>query len=79
MTTVISVNTTSKILTTSIGEIRYDYLVMATGSTNNFFGMTGLAAKAMPMKTLTDALDLRSLLCKIWNIPLCPELIATNI
>ncbi|MFK7907718.1 MAG: NAD(P)/FAD-dependent oxidoreductase, partial [Chitinophagales bacterium] len=49
-------------LLTSIGEIRYDYLVIATGSTTNFFGLKEIEANAMPMKSVTEALDLRSLL-----------------
>lgn len=49
-------------LITSIGSIRYDYLVIATGSTTNFFGLEEIEAQAMPMKSVTEALDLRSLL-----------------
>ncbi|MGB0929552.1 MAG: NAD(P)/FAD-dependent oxidoreductase [Chitinophagales bacterium] len=49
-------------LLTSIGEIRYDYLVMATGSTTNFFGLKEIEQNSMPMKSVTEALDLRSLL-----------------
>lgn len=49
-------------LLTSIGEIRYDYLVIATGSTTNFFGLKEIEQQAMPMKSVTEALDLRSLL-----------------
>ena len=32
------INTAEKFLETSIGPITYDYLVIATGSTTNFFG-----------------------------------------
>lgn len=49
-------------LLTSIGEIQYDYLVIATGSTTNFFGLEEIEQNAMPMKSVTEALDLRSLL-----------------
>ncbi len=49
-------------LLTSIGKIRYDYLVIATGSTTNFFGLKEIEEQAMPMKSVTEALDLRSLL-----------------
>jgi len=57
-----SVDTARKKIVTDIGEIPYDYLVLAAGSTNNFFGMENVAANAMPMKSLTQALDLRSLI-----------------
>lgn len=49
-------------LKTSIGEISYDYLVIATGSTSNFFGQTEISQHAMPMKSIPEALDLRSLI-----------------
>ena len=49
-------------LITSNGELKYDYLVLATGSTTNFFGNTAIEKNAMRLKGVTDALDLRSLL-----------------
>lgn len=48
------------ILRTSIGDIFYDYLVIATGSDTNYFGMEELRANSLPMKTVREALDLRS-------------------
>ncbi|MFY8000292.1 MAG: NAD(P)/FAD-dependent oxidoreductase [Candidatus Kapaibacteriota bacterium] len=45
---------------TSIGELEYDYLVVASGSTTNFFGMKSVADNAMPMKSVSEALNLRS-------------------
>lgn len=56
------VDTHSKVVETDAGPISYDYLILACGSTNNFFGMDELAANAMPLKSVTDALDLRSLI-----------------
>ncbi len=47
---------------TNIGELPYDYLVMATGATTNFFGMEGVERASMPMKSVTEALDLRSMM-----------------
>src|ERR1043165_4551701 len=47
---------------TSIGELKYDYLVIATGSTTNFFGIKDFEQNAMPMKSVTEALNLRSLI-----------------
>ena len=49
-----------KILQTSIGKIEYDYLVLAAGTTTNFFGNKQLEAEAMPMKTLPEAMGLRN-------------------
>jgi NADH dehydrogenase len=47
---------------TSIGEIAYDYLVIATGSTTNFFGNKDIEHYAMPMKSIPEALNLRYLI-----------------
>lgn len=44
---------------TTIGEIKYDYLVIATGSTTNFFGNKDIEHNAMPMKSIPEALNLR--------------------
>ncbi|WP_285008016.1 NAD(P)/FAD-dependent oxidoreductase [Pedobacter faecalis] len=50
------------ILATTVGTIEYDYLVIATGSTSNFFGQTEIERNAMPMKSIPEALNLRSLM-----------------
>jgi NADH dehydrogenase len=47
------------IVATSIGDIPYDYLVIATGSTTNFFGNKEIERYAMPMKSIPEALNLR--------------------
>ncbi len=47
---------------TSVGELTYDYLVIASGSTTNFFGNAGIESQGMPMKSVTEALNLRSLI-----------------
>lgn len=62
MANVEEVNTETNSLRTNIGIITYDYLVFAMGSTNNFFGMKNVENHSMPMKSLAQALDLRSLL-----------------
>ncbi len=40
--------------------IAYDHLVLATGSTTNYFGMDNVRAVAFPFKTLADAVRLRN-------------------
>lgn len=47
---------------TNIGSLRYDKLILATGSKTNFFGQQHLPEFAMRMKTVPQALDLRSLI-----------------
>ena len=52
---------------TSIGDISYDYLVMATGTSTNFFGMKAVEEASLGMKSIPEALDLRSLILQILN------------
>lgn len=49
-----------KVVITNIGEFPYDFLVVATGSATNFFGKTDLEDHAMQLKTVSQALDIRS-------------------
>lgn len=51
-----------KILQTSIGKVKYDYLVLAAGTTTNFFGNQHIAEEAMPMKNVSEAMGLRNAL-----------------
>lgn len=51
-----------KKLMLSTGEISYDYLVFATGCVTNYFGMENVERDAIPMKTVSDALQLRNTL-----------------
>lgn len=51
-----------KVISTSIGEMPYDYLVIATGSDSNFFGSKELEHYTMPMKTIPESLNLRSMI-----------------
>ena len=48
------------VLQTSLGEISYDYLVLATGSLTNFFGIESIERNAMQIKSIPNALNLRS-------------------
>ncbi len=47
---------------TDIGTLTYDYLVLATGTKTNFFGNAAIEKHAMPMKTVPQALNIRSLM-----------------
>ena len=51
-----------KIIQTSIGKVRYDYLILAAGATTNFFGNKNVEAEAMPMKNVSEAMGLRNAL-----------------
>jgi NADH dehydrogenase len=43
-------------------ELFYDYLVIATGAKTNYLGNEGLTISSMPMKSVLEALDLRSMI-----------------
>lgn len=45
---------------TNLGELHYDYLVLAIGAETNFFGNEKVASKAIPMKSVSEALYLRN-------------------
>lgn len=47
---------------TSIGKIDYDYLVLAAGTTTNFFGNKQIEEESMPMKNVSEAMGLRNAL-----------------
>lgn len=57
---VVAVDPLLKVLKTSIGEVTFDYLVIATGTATNFFGNQVLEETALPMKSVPQALDIRS-------------------
>lgn len=50
----------SKLIETQAGSIQYDHLVLATGSTSNYFGNKEIERNSMPMKSIPEALNLRS-------------------
>ncbi|WP_225034605.1 NAD(P)/FAD-dependent oxidoreductase [Winogradskyella sp. SM1960] len=47
---------------TSIGNLTFDYLVIATGTKTNYFGNEAIQTNSMPMKTVPQALNIRSLI-----------------
>jgi NADH:ubiquinone reductase (H+-translocating) len=49
-------------LITSLGNISYDYLVLAHGATNSFFGSDKMQQFSKGMKSIGEALDLRNTL-----------------
>ncbi|MES2794467.1 MAG: NAD(P)/FAD-dependent oxidoreductase [Bacteroidota bacterium] len=60
VTEVTSINTAENHILTQLGRINYDYLVLAIGADTNFFGMTNIQDKALPMKSVSEALGLRN-------------------
>jgi len=56
------IDTNLKKVRTDIGDISYDYLVIATGTRTNFFGNKTIEENAVWMKSLPQALNIRSLM-----------------
>jgi len=55
----ISIQREKKVLVTGDGELDYDYLVVATGVTNDYFGHPQWEAHAPGLKSLEEAVDIR--------------------
>ena len=55
-----SVNSVSSQLITSAGTIEYDYLALAHGATNSYFGSLDMQKYSRGMKTIAEVLDLRN-------------------
>lgn len=62
ITNVDKINPDTQTIETKIGNLHYDFLVIATGSETNYYGNKNIERNAMPMKTIPEALDLRSLI-----------------
>lgn len=60
MSEVISIKPEENYIETSIGGIKYDYLVIANGATTNYYGLKDVEEHAIPMKSIIDAIQLRN-------------------
>lgn len=56
------IDTKKNKLKTNIGDLKFDYLVVASGSKTNFFGNAEIEKHSMAMKTIPQSLNLRSLI-----------------
>ncbi|MFL1012095.1 NAD(P)/FAD-dependent oxidoreductase [Flavisericum labens] len=56
------INTKKNKVITDIGKLKFDYLVVASGSTTNYFGNAEIEKYSMAMKTVPQSLNLRSLI-----------------
>lgn len=63
----------SNCIETSIGSVKYDYLVIATGAETNFYGLQDVEKNAHPMKTIIDAIKLRNIIIKNFEVALLVE------
>ncbi|WP_185861130.1 NAD(P)/FAD-dependent oxidoreductase [Blattabacterium cuenoti] len=56
------ISTKEQKIYTNVGNLSYDYLILATGSITNYFGNKNIESFALPMKSIPEALNLRSLI-----------------
>lgn len=54
------IDSEKKEIHTSVGIYDYDFLVIASGATSNFFGNQGVESYSLPMKSIKEALNIRS-------------------
>jgi len=57
-----AIDTKKNKVKTNIGNLKFDYLVVASGSKTNYFGNSEIEKYSMAMKTIPQSLNLRSLI-----------------
>lgn len=62
LTSVKEIDTENQKIISEIGDLNYDYLVIATGSKTNYFGNKEIERHSMSMKTIPQSLNIRSLI-----------------
>ncbi len=62
LTAVKEIDTVNQKIIAEIGDLHYDYLVIATGSKTNYFGNKEIERNSMAMKTIPQSLNIRSLI-----------------
>ena len=60
MAEVRAIDLASRRVITDSGELTYDYLIVAAGSTTNFFGIASIEKRALAMKDLSQATAVRN-------------------
>ncbi len=60
MAKVESIDAAKNQIITDIGFIKYDYLVIATGSSTNYFGAKDIEQNSIGLKSINDAINIRS-------------------
>lgn len=60
MVRVSKIDPATKTVSTLIGDLTYDYLIIASGSKSNYFGNEQIKKYSFPLKTIPEALNVRS-------------------
>ena len=64
---VLRINADRNSISTTIGDLEYDYLVLAPGCTTNFFGNEGMRKHALKLKSTYDAIEIRNHIHQIFE------------
>jgi len=59
---VLKIDTENQIVECTLGSVKFDYLVVATGVNTSYFGMKNIEKYSIPMKSTSEALSLRNLI-----------------
>lgn len=74
MAEITGISTAKNIVTTDRGDVHYDYLVIATGSRPNYYGIKGAGENSLNLNTLDDAIKLRNhILCCFEKASMCND------
>lgn len=65
MLPILSIDPDRNTITTPLGDLLYDYLVIAGGSRPNFFGQQSIEQNTLTLKSVPDALNIRSQLMQV--------------
>ncbi len=68
MTRVTSVDVEKRVVQTEEGPVPYDYLVVAVGSSVNFYGNASLEQNALPLKDISDAVRIRNHVLRMFEL-----------
>lgn len=67
MLRVLSIEPGMKIVNTTAGPLKYDYLIISSGAKTNYFGNENMQKYALPLKTIPNALNFRSQLMQLFE------------
>ena len=67
------IDATNNKIIADIGDLYYDYLVVATGTKTNYFGNKEIERNSMSMKTIPQSLNIRSLILESFEAALLTD------
>lgn len=68
-----AVDVEKKTVATDAGDIGWDYLVVALGSTTNFFGMSDIESIALPFRSVKDGIEIHNRIIENYEAAMAVE------